>query len=31
MGVIGMQDIKPVTVPSPYYKNASGGQEWPSR
>ena len=26
-----MQDTKAVTVPSPYYKNVSGGQEWPSR
>ena len=26
-----MQDIKAVTVLSPYCKNVSGGQEWPSR
>ena len=26
-----MQDIKAMTILYPYYKNASGGQEWPSR
>ena len=26
-----MQDIKTVTVHYPYYKNISGGQEWPNR
>ena len=31
MGVIEMQDIKVVTILYPYYKNASGGQGWPSR
>ena len=31
MGVIEKQDIKAVTVLYPYYKNASGGQGWPSR
>ena len=31
MGVIGMQDIKAMTVLSPCYKNVSGGQVWPSR
>ena len=28
---IEMQDIKPVTVTCPYYKNVSGGQGWPCR
>ena len=31
MGVIEMQDTKAVTIPSPYYKNVCGGQEWPTR
>ena len=31
MGAIGMQDIKAMTTPSPYYKNAFGGQVGPSR
>ena len=31
MGVIGMPDTKAVTVPCPYYKNAFGGQGWPTR
>ena len=31
MGVIEMWDSKAMTVPYPYYKNVSGGQEWPIR
>ena len=31
MGVIEMQDIKAVTVHYAYYKNISGGLEWPNR
>ena len=31
MDVIEMPDTKAVTVPCPYYKNAFGGQEWPTR
>ena len=31
MGVIGMQDIKAMTILFPCYKNISGGQVWPSR
>ena len=31
MGVIGMQDIKAMTILSPCYKNVSGSQVWPSR
>ena len=31
MDAIEMQDINVVTVLSPYCKNISGGQEWPSR
>ena len=31
MGVIKTQDIKAVTIPYPYYKNAFGGQGWPTR
>ena len=31
MGVIEMQDTKAMTVPYPYYKNAFGGQGWPTR
>ena len=31
MGVIEMWDIKAVTVHYPYYKNVSGGLEWPNR
>ena len=30
-GVIEMWDIKAVTIHYPYYKNVSGGQEWPNR
>ena len=26
-----MQDIKAMTIHYPYYKNISGGQEWPKR
>ena len=31
MGAIKKQDIKTMTIPFPYCKNISGGQEWPSR
>ena len=31
MGVIEMWDIKAVTIHYPYYKNVSGGLEWPDR
>ena len=31
MSVIEMWDIQAVTVHYPYYKNISGGQEWPNR
>ena len=31
MGVIETQDIKAMTIHNPYYKNISGGQEWPNR
>ena len=31
MGAIGTQDIKAMTILFPYYKNVSGGQEWPNR
>ena len=31
MDVIGMLDTKAMTVHSPCYKNAFGGQEWPSK
>ena len=31
MGAIEMQDIKAMTILSPYCKNVSGGQEWPNR
>ena len=31
MGVIEMQDTKAVTLIYPYYKNISGGLEWPNR
>ena len=31
MGVIEMPDTKAMTVPCPYYKNAFGGQGWPTR
>ena len=31
MGVIKMQDTRAVTIPCPYYKNAFGGQGWPTR
>ena len=31
MGVIKMWDIKAMTIHYPYYKNISGGLEWPNR
>ena len=31
MGVIETQDTKAMTISCPYYKNAFGGQEWPTR
>ena len=31
MGVIKMQDIRAMTVPCPYYRNALGGQGWQVR
>ena len=31
MGVIERWDIKAVTIHYPYYKNVSGGQEWPNK
>ena len=31
MGAIEMQDIKAMTIPYPYCKNVSGGQEWLNR
>ena len=31
MGVIKMWNIKTVTIHYPYYKNVSGGWEWPNR
>ena len=31
MGAIEMPDTKAVTTHYPYYKNISGGPEWPNR